>query len=68
MSGNPFTTEPRVNLETLRLSVSFEVPEDGQSTEEFYRQAVQQLKVVAPNLQSICFEGGYVYRSDEEVS
>ncbi|KAI6184970.1 hypothetical protein M3Y97_00654000 [Aphelenchoides bicaudatus] len=60
------TLTPRMNLEKLRLSLSFECPEADESAEDFYKRGVLRLKELAPNLQKLNFEGGYVYRSPEE--
>lgn len=57
--------EPKHNLQTLRLSISFE---DSKNNEEFYTQSLKQLRQLAPNLQRLSFSGGYIYNPDEEVS
>jgi len=55
------TLEPRPNLQSLRLSLSFE-----DKTEEAYRFALKRLMHLAPNLQRLSFNGGYVFRPEEE--
>jgi len=60
---------PRRNIKTLRLSITFEntdVSAKGQ-LEQLYVQSINNLKQLTPNLQSISFDGGYIYRPDEET-
>jgi len=55
---------PQKTLEQLVLSVG--VPElNNQTAEEFYTQAVKNLKKYAPNLKNVRLDGGYAYNPEK---
>lgn len=56
----------QVNLQSLRLSISFE-ESDRISSRELYTMAVKRLKCLFPNLQRLSLNGGYIYRPAKEV-
>jgi hypothetical protein len=58
---------PQETLEQLVLSIG--VPQlNNQTADEFYAQAVKNLKKYAPNLKNVLLDGGYSYNPKKIVS